>query len=300
MPGGSKIPAKQGLRSTGLEDLQLQHNDTQLAQGKIDMIGIILAAGIGSRLRPMTNTKPKCLVTSAGKPILEYQIDAYIEAGVQELVIVVGYESDAIRNYCKHIKGVEIHIVENSDYETTNNMYSLYLVRDLAEGKDFILNNADLTIDKSIVSELVRYSPANAIAVDSSMYNSEAMKLVVDESGRADGVPVSLMEAMLMGRPVVTTRVTGIPELVEDGIGGLLVPPRDASALADAIERVRNEAGLAERLVSAGRLRVQEDYDLQRNVSRLRDLFLSHSGSVATRNRSGAMRRATPRKELSQ
>ena len=54
------------------------------------MIGIILAAGIGSRLRPMTNTKPKCLVTTAGKPLLQYQIDAYEAAGIRRLVIVVG------------------------------------------------------------------------------------------------------------------------------------------------------------------------------------------------------------------
>lgn len=56
------------------------------------MIGVILAAGVGSRLRPMTNDKPKCLVTTAGKTILQYQLDTYKEAGIKDLVIVVGYE----------------------------------------------------------------------------------------------------------------------------------------------------------------------------------------------------------------
>ena len=55
------------------------------------MIGVILAAGVGSRLRPMTNDKPKCLVTTAGKTIIQYQIDAYKNAGINELVIVIGY-----------------------------------------------------------------------------------------------------------------------------------------------------------------------------------------------------------------
>jgi colanic acid/amylovoran biosynthesis glycosyltransferase len=103
---------------------------------------------------------------------------------------------------------------------------------------------------------------------------------VVDESGRADGVPVALMEAMAMGRPVVSTRVTGIPELIEDGVGGLLVPPHDADALADAIERVHLEAGLADRLAEAGRRRVLEGYELHRNVARLRELFARHAGGM--------------------
>lgn len=158
------------------------------------MIGIILAAGIGSRLRPMTNTKPKCLVTSAGKPILQYQIDAYIEAGVEELVIVVGYESGAIRDFCKHIKGIDIHIVENHDYETTNNMYSLYLVREYAQNRDFILNNADLTIDSSIVAHLAGCESADAIAVDRSLYNDESMKLSVDETGRVTDISKEVSE----------------------------------------------------------------------------------------------------------
>lgn len=103
---------------------------------------------------------------------------------------------------------------------------------------------------------------------------------VVDESGRADGVPVSLMEAMAMARPVVTTRVTGIPELVEDGVGGLLVPPGDALALADAIARLRGDPALAARLASGGRRRVLAEYDLHRNVDRLRTLFV-RSGKKA-------------------
>ncbi|MEM9256987.1 MAG: HAD-IIA family hydrolase [Pseudomonadota bacterium] len=163
------------------------------------MIGIILAAGIGSRLRPMTNTKPKCLVTSAGKPILQYQIDGYIKAGIEELVIVVGYESDAIRNFCKHIKGVNIHIVDNHDYETTNNMYSLYLVREYVKDQGFILNNADLTIDNTIIETLAGCDAPDAIAVDRSLYNEESMKLSVDDGGRVIDISKEVPEQQSYG-----------------------------------------------------------------------------------------------------
>ncbi|MDN6871697.1 HAD-IIA family hydrolase [Pseudomonas citronellolis] len=147
------------------------------------MIGVILAAGVGSRLRPMTNSKPKCLVSTAGKPILQYQIDAYIEAGVRHLIIVVGYEGNAIKEYCKHIKDVEIKIIENVDYETTNNMYSLYLAKDQIGDAPFILNNADLSIDLTIVKKLLQHPEQNSIAVDSSLYNDESMKVSTNERG---------------------------------------------------------------------------------------------------------------------
>lgn len=145
------------------------------------MIGLILAAGVGSRLRPMTNTKPKCLVRTAGKAILQYQLDAYKKAGITDIYIVVGYEGEAIRQYCKHIKDMNITIIENNDYETTNNMYSLYLLKDIAKGRPFILNNADLSVDVDIVKALLDFPNANAVAVDTSLFNDESMKVVVKD-----------------------------------------------------------------------------------------------------------------------
>ncbi|RMX11136.1 HAD-IIA family hydrolase [Vandammella animalimorsus] len=158
------------------------------------MIGIILAAGVGSRLRPMTNTKPKCLVTTAGQAILQYQIDAYQEAGIKELIIVVGYEGAAIKDYCKHIKEINIKIIENTDYETTNNMYSLYLTKNYVAGRQFILNNADLSIDKKIVNILAKSKSDNAIAVDTSLYNEESMKISISEDGYISNISKSIKE----------------------------------------------------------------------------------------------------------
>lgn len=158
------------------------------------MIGVILAAGVGSRLRPMTNTKPKCLVTTAGKAILQYQIDAYQHAGIETVIIVVGYEGAAIRDYCKHLKGINIVIVENTDYEDTNNMYSLHLTRKYVAGKPFILNNADLSIDPVIVRRLLDAPFDNAIAVDRSLYNVESMKISVDSAGLISDIAKTIAE----------------------------------------------------------------------------------------------------------
>jgi len=158
------------------------------------MIGVILAAGVGSRLRPMTNNKPKCLVTTAGKAILQYQIDAYREAGIDQLVIIVGYEGNAIRQYCKHIKDIKITILENTDYEITNNMYSLYLAKNHVAGSPFILNNADLSIDSKIVQKLLQHDSQNAIAVDTSLFNEESMKITVREDGSISDISKKISE----------------------------------------------------------------------------------------------------------
>jgi len=91
--------------------------------------------------------------------------------------------------------------------------------------------------------------------------------------GRREGIPVVLMEAMGKGIPVVASRLSGIPELVEDEQTGLLTPPRDAKALADAIERLLRDAPLRRRLADAGRRRVQREFNLRTNAAQLATHF---------------------------
>ncbi len=90
--------------------------------------------------------------------------------------------------------------------------------------------------------------------------------------GDRDGLPVAIVEAMAVGVPVVTTPVAGIPELVGDGVSGILVPPDDPARLAEAVERVLTDRALRSRLVVGGRT-VASRYDLRESVTRLRKLF---------------------------
>ena len=96
---------------------------------------------------------------------------------------------------------------------------------------------------------------------------------IVLASGKTEGIPVALMEAMAAERPVVASRVSGIPELVIDGETGLLVQPGDAEDLADAIARLAGDRGLASRLARAGRARVLEAFDLHRTTAELVAVF---------------------------
>lgn len=158
------------------------------------MIGIILAAGVGSRLRPLTNHKPKCLISTANKCILQYQLDAYLKAKVSDVVIVIGYEGEAIREYCKHIKNPRIHFVENHDYESTNNMYSLYLAREHFRDRGFILNNADLAISDDIVVKMLNSEYSDVIAVDMQVYIDESMKVSINNEGSINGISKAISE----------------------------------------------------------------------------------------------------------
>ncbi|HVZ75545.1 MAG TPA: glycosyltransferase family 4 protein [Polyangia bacterium] len=96
---------------------------------------------------------------------------------------------------------------------------------------------------------------------------------VVTSTGDRDGIPVSLMEAMAAGTPVVSTRVSGIPELVDDGREGLLVPERDARALARAIATLLDDPARGAAFATEARKKVERDFDARVESKKMYDLF---------------------------
>ncbi|MBP1635084.1 MAG: glycosyltransferase [Acidobacteria bacterium] len=94
-------------------------------------------------------------------------------------------------------------------------------------------------------------------------------------AGKREGIPVALMEAMAAGLPVVATAISGIPELVQPGLTGFLVPSGDAAALAEALRRLAADPGLRARMGAAGRTRVIREFDLRANAAALVRLFLA-------------------------
>lgn len=91
---------------------------------------------------------------------------------------------------------------------------------------------------------------------------------IEDQAGGREGIPVSLMEAMSCEVPVISTNTGGIPELLEEGTG-VLVPPKDPPALAEALERLAKNPSLRKQLATAGRQRVQEGFCLEEIVAQL-------------------------------
>ena len=142
---------------------------------------IILAAGIGSRLRPLTHTKPKGMVKVNGTPIIEHQIKAYLNAGIpqSDISIVVGYKANFIDDFLNTYYP-EINIITNKDYDTTNNMFSLEMALASIEEDVTFISNGDCVYDSKILQEFISCNEKNSVASDKGSYTDENMKIIVD------------------------------------------------------------------------------------------------------------------------
>lgn len=127
------------------------------------MKAVILAAGIGKRLQPLTCDKPKCLIKVGEKTILEHQLDNLCHAGIknEDIIIVVGFRAENIEK----VVGSSIKIVFNPKYETTNSLYSLWLAKSAVCRDGFILLNSDVLFHQEILFKLLNVKK-NVLAVD--------------------------------------------------------------------------------------------------------------------------------------
>ena len=100
------------------------------------------------------------------------------------------------------------------------------------------------------------------------------LSCVKAKNGNMDGIPVSLMEAMATGVPVISTKLSGIPELVESGKSGLLVEPKNVIELAEAMENILAGSDLRSRLVRQARVKVEEEFNVRKNAQRFKELLL--------------------------
>ena len=130
------------------------------------MQAVILAAGQGTRLRPLTDYCPKCLVEVQGKPILQYQLEALCDAGVRKCVIVIGHRAAQVRNsFGTRFRDLSIKYVENEIFDRTNNIYSLWLARrEITE--DLLLMEGDLIFEPALLMDLLAVPYENAAVVD--------------------------------------------------------------------------------------------------------------------------------------
>jgi glycosyltransferase involved in cell wall biosynthesis len=119
------------------------------------------------------------------------------------------------------------------------------------------------------------------------------------ENGTREGIPVVLMEAMATGLPVVASAISGIPELLESGRTGLLVPAKDVVALADALQILEQDKNTRHRMGQAGRKKVQRAFNLRTNTGKL--LKLITGGDVRPsyeRTSSGTLTEDQSRRQL--
>ena len=172
-------------------------------------------------------------------------------------------------------------------HEVKGQPYLLEACRFLQErGHNFECHFVGDGPDRKSLNELVNQAGlSDKVRFHGRLTRDEIARLLVDadvltvpsvptRDGRREGIPVVLMEAMGSGVPVIASNLSGIPELVNDQQTGMLVAPRDAKSIADALERYIQDPALRRRFGNAGRAKVVEEFDLNKNAAILARYFL--------------------------
>ncbi|MBO7495407.1 MAG: phosphocholine cytidylyltransferase family protein [Salinivirgaceae bacterium] len=145
------------------------------------MKAVILAAGTASRLRPLTSNTPKCLLKVNGKTLLERTLDNFISNGITEFLIVTGYLQEMIIDFVKkNYPELNVKFLNNKDFATTNNIYSLYLAEEFACGNDFILSDSDILFSKDIITALLADKNPDVLAMNRHELGEEEIKIISD------------------------------------------------------------------------------------------------------------------------
>lgn len=144
---------------------------------------VILSAGIGSRIRPLTDDCPKSLLMVAGKPIMERMIRNCQDCGITEFVIVLGYLEERIRRFVSDtFPELQVIFVVNDRYEETNTGYSLMLAKQAVGKASFIKFDADVVFDAKILRHLIASDAQNALCIDRNIQlDAEEVKVIVDD-----------------------------------------------------------------------------------------------------------------------
>ncbi|HXW08860.1 MAG TPA: phosphocholine cytidylyltransferase family protein [Vicinamibacterales bacterium] len=192
------------------------------------MIGVILAAGAGTRLNGSRIVRPKCLAPFGGTPLLELQLRALRGCGIRDVAIVVGFEADRVRR----ASGPGVQFVENARFAETNSLYSLWLARRLLAG-GFVVLNCDVLFHPSMLVDLLTARHENALLVSHPRpgdpeFGDEEMKVCIRRGCVVD-----------IRKDLTAEQTDG------ENVGIVRFGARGATRLV----------GVLDRIVSAGRLR---------------------------------------------
>ncbi len=157
----------------------MQRHDPATKRAQV-RTALLLAAGVGCRLAPLTEALPKCLVSVSGVPILERLVRALDAHGFERLVIVTGYKAEMIRDYLGEcFGGITVEYIVSPLFATTNTIYSLWLARQLID-ESLLLVESDVVFDEQLLTPLLR---PDRIAVSRQLPWMSGATVTLDASG---------------------------------------------------------------------------------------------------------------------
>lgn len=200
------------------------------------MKAVILCAGIGSRLRPHTDDKPKILVNIGQETIGQMMIGNLVSVGITEIVVVTGYHCEKVeKTLVEWFPNVNFTFIRNNLYEETNTAYSLSLVEQVVRGHDFIKLDGDVVFELNLLKKLVESEYQNCLCFDRDIQLAkEEVKVVLDDQNIVLKVGKSIDPSSSNGESI------GIEKLSKDAaplffaeLKSLLADPKNAQAYYD-------------------------------------------------------------------
>jgi choline kinase len=149
------------------------------------MRALILAAGVASRLRPLTDDIPKCLLPVGNRSILERMVNNLVASGIRDIVVVTGYLADHVQTFLAgSFPDLRVTFVHNSRFEITNNIYSLWLAKNAVVDDAMLLLDSDILFDRRIVELLLNSPYTNALALRTDRpLGAEEIKVLTASDG---------------------------------------------------------------------------------------------------------------------
>ena len=141
-----------------------------------NILAVLLAAGTGSRLRPLTDNLPKCLLEVGGRPLLDYQLEALAAHGVTDLLVVTGHAAGEIRRRYPRLR-----TVHDPKYAATNNLHSLWTARREFAGREFVCLHTDLLFHPAILGPCLDSRADVCVLLDPTLVE-ETMKARVEDN----------------------------------------------------------------------------------------------------------------------
>ena len=158
------------------------------------MKALILAAGLGSRLKDITKDIPKCLVEVNGRSFLEYQLEALRKNNIKDIVIVIGYKGEKVKRFLEHSRfsDLNIKLVENREYDSSNSSYSFWIAKDEVRSEPYIHINCDILFSPELIKRIIKDKHENIIVIDKKAdLNRVTEHAVLDENNRIINMPKS-------------------------------------------------------------------------------------------------------------
>ncbi len=164
---------------------------------------LLLAAGQATRLRPLTDDRPKCLLEVGGRSIVSRAVAQLLSCGLRQITIVDGYRGDMIRaTLAAEFPDVAFRFIRNEDYATTNNAWSMHLAEGLPPGPLMLLDS-DIVFDTGVLDLLLAHPAPSRLALRTrGEIGDEEMKVVLDGSGLVRALGKELAPSAAAGESV--------------------------------------------------------------------------------------------------